>query len=269
MAGAGAASKRVFATTAYEADEEGVLRAVLPSRCVFASGPESCSLGVDHYRRRKTGPRFPVAVVRCSAHPNNRYTLYPPGHVPYGREAVTPSSPSGVLLLDRATEEPVWEATVFAAAVDAAEGEGWPSDSPWQDSRRRRTQGRRLDFCGWLLGVHPGLDERSRERIATRLGVAVMRLREAARHWGADWTTRGAAIVSVLLAISLGASLLDRLLAAGAVAELWAEPRRWEAAGGSWVIGRSGGPERAALGRPRSRGPPPTNSPAPAEPHPP
>lgn len=52
-----------------------MLRVVLPARCVFAEPAQACALHVDHYRGRKTGPRFPVAVVGCAAHPFGRYTL--------------------------------------------------------------------------------------------------------------------------------------------------------------------------------------------------
>jgi hypothetical protein len=254
-------SKPLFVTTTYEADEKGVLRPALPSRCVFARGAQTCSLFVDHYRSRKTGPCFALAVVGCSAHPEGRYTLYPPGHFPYGREAVAPYSPTGQLLLDGETGEPVWEATLFACAVDAAQGERWPSDSPWDDVRRRRTQGRRLDLAGRLLGVHPELDDGARERIATRLGVATMTVRTAARGWVRSWTMRGAAILAVLLALPIQASLLDHFGAAGAMGGLWPEPRRWEAGRGTWVVARSPHPEHPTASSPRSRSPPPTTLP--------
>ena len=83
-------SKPVFALAPYESDEAGVLQVVLPERCVFATAAETCSLFVDHHRPRKTGPGFPLAVVGCSGHPLGRYTLYPPGHVAYGRQALVP-----------------------------------------------------------------------------------------------------------------------------------------------------------------------------------
>jgi hypothetical protein len=104
----------------YEPDPGGVLRVVLPKRCVHAKAAETCSLFLDHHRPRKTGPGFPLAVVGCSRHPLGRYTLYPPGHVPHGRQAVVPCSPSGRLLQDSATGQPVWQATLFRAAIDAA-----------------------------------------------------------------------------------------------------------------------------------------------------
>ena len=71
-----------FATTNYEAAEDGTLHAVLPSRCVYATGEQTCAIFVDHYRKRKTGPCYPVAVVGCRAHGRRRYTLYPAGHYP-------------------------------------------------------------------------------------------------------------------------------------------------------------------------------------------
>jgi hypothetical protein len=251
----------VFATTPYEADEAGELRAVLPSRCVFAADGEVCSLFVDHRRERKTGPCMPLAVVGCSAHPVQRYTLYPPGHVPHGREPVVATSVTGALLREAETGKPPWEATVMSAAVDAARGERWASVSPAGDARRRRTQGRRLQWVGRLVGVHPSVDDSARERIATRLGVPTMTVRGAAGRWARRWTTRGAAIVLVLLALSNDALQPDRILAAGAVAGVWVAARRWDPARASWVVVCSEPAKRPGADGPGDRGPPPTTSP--------
>ena len=69
-----------YATTSYEADQDGALHAVLPTRCVYATGEQTCAIFVDHYRERKTGPCYAVAVVGCRVHGRRRYRLYPPGH---------------------------------------------------------------------------------------------------------------------------------------------------------------------------------------------
>ncbi len=233
-----------FATTNYTEDQEGVLRAVLPSRCVYAAGEQTCVMFVDHYRERKTGPCFPVAVVGCRVHAGRRYTLYPPGHYPYGRVSYAPYSTTGQVLVDAESGQPQWEATLFEAALDAEREERWPSEQQWWERLevpRRRTQERRLEVAGRLTGVHPQLAEDARERIATRLGVATMVLIAGARAWGRWWRTRGSAVTAVLHALAGGASLLDRLAAAGAVSDLWGPPRprrvaRWEAAGASWVL---------------------------------
>jgi hypothetical protein len=225
---------------------------------VFVSAAEPCSLYVDHYRARKTGPRFPVAVAGCSVHRLGRFTLYPPGHFPYGRAPAVACSVTGPPYCDRATGQPAWEASVFAAAVDAAAGTGWRSDSAWDDPRRRRTQGRRLRLCARLAGIDPALDEGTRERIATRLGVATMTLRTGAQSYARSWASRGAAIVTVLRALVLDGALADRMLAAGAVSGLWPPPRRWDAVRGTWL--RSGRVEQRVAGPVRARAPPPTNS---------
>ena len=261
-----------FATTTYRANKDGVLRPQLPSRCIYATGAQSCCIVVDHFRLRKTGPCFPLAVVGCSAHSPRRYTLYPPGHVPYGREAVAPYNPSGELLVEAASRQPPWEATLFAAALDAAKGEGWPSESLYDRPRRRRTQGRRLERAGRLVGVHPQLKERVREQIATRLSVPTMNLLRGAGGWARSWKTRGLAVLAVLVAIPIQASLQQRMLAAGAAGGLWAQPRHWDADRGSWLTWplapcpASKRSEQAVAAAPRARGPPPTKSPGAAAP---
>jgi hypothetical protein len=57
------------------------------------------------------------------------------------------------LFLDPKTGIPAWAETYFAAAIDASKGERWSSESPFDDPRRRRTQGPRLEKAGRHLGV--------------------------------------------------------------------------------------------------------------------
>jgi len=250
----------VFAIAPYEAVETGELRVQLPARCVHARPGETCSLSIDHHRPRKTGPGFPLAVVGCSRHPVGRYTLYPPGHVPYGRQAVVPCSLSGPLQQDRATGEPPWPPTLFAAAVDAAAGDWWLCHWSKDDVRRRRTQGRHLQQAGHLLGIQADMDSRIRERIATRLRVPTMTLRTAAQAWTQRWQDRGRAVVSILTALPIDGALPDRVLAAGMVAGLWPRPQRWDAERQTWVRARSGGAKHPASKPASSRAPPPTTS---------
>ena len=260
-----------FATTRYQADQDGTLRAVLPSRCVYATGEQTCQIIVDHYRERKTGPGYPIAVVGCGTHGGRRYSLYPPGHYPYGRVAMAPCSADGALLLDADGGQPQWQATLFGAAQDAERGQRWPSEQCWwqRDPRRRRTQGRRLAMAGRLTGVSTALAAWQREPIATRLGVATMTVRTGAQRWGRSWQSCGAAIMAVLLALACDATLPDRMAAAGAVSDRWGPPRprlvaRWETVGGSWIVaprGRSPAPEPDVDGGRQERAPPATKAP--------
>jgi hypothetical protein len=247
----------VFAIAPYEADATGHLQVVLPSHCVFAKPDEGrCPLRIDHRRHRKTGPCFPLAVVSCRRHPTQRYTLYPPGHVPYGRQALASVSPSGPLLLDAETRQVCWDGTVFQAALDAADGVRWREDSPAHDPRRRRTQGRHLELAERLLGVHRSLPDRTEEQVVSRLQVAMLTVRDAAARGSTSWTERALAVLVVLAALRVDGALLGSLLSAGLAVGLWARPCRWEVRHQRWERAR----ELPAPSPVRAARDPPTNS---------
>jgi hypothetical protein len=159
---------------------------------------------------------------------------------------------------------------LFAAALDAAKGEGWPAEQLWYrrpDPRRRQTQGRALQFAGQLMGVHSQLSETVREAIATRLTVATMTLIDGARSWARRWKLRGAAILAVLIALPTEISLLDRLLAAGATSGLWTQPCRWDSRRMLWIkfcSPDSRDSEQCSAACCGNRGPPPTKMTHPA-----
>jgi hypothetical protein len=198
--------------------------------------------------------------VHCRTHRGGRYTVYPPGHLPYGRAAVVPCSPEGPLRRPRAGGPPVWAATLFGAALDAAAGSWWPADSPAGDDRRRRTQGRRLAWAECLLGLDPALPAARREQLATRLQVPALTLLTHRRTAAASWQARGQAVRTVLAALPVDAGLLDRVLAAGAVSRLWPHPRRWDRRAGAWLPTRPRAPKRPGATPASSRPPPPTTS---------
>lgn len=165
-------------------------------------------------------------MARCHEH-GLTFTIYPPGHVPYGRAAVVPDDAAG-REARTASGARTWGRTIFEAALDAATGVRWPgSDGTPAD---RRTQGRWLERGATLLGLDLGLGERTRERIASALDVPLLRLRDlpSASLWaGGSWTDRGRALEAVLEQVREPA----RLLVAGHVAGLWGRPSRWDPGG--------------------------------------
>ena len=151
------------------------MAATVPEWCLGGSRGE-CRLRVDHYRERKTGPCFALAVAACRKHPG-RFTLYPPGHVPYGRVAIAPVSASGEVIVasgDEGGVATVWQGTVMGAALDAASGRAWQRNSSWEEPKRWRTQLRRLKLGARLVGIAVGIGKRERERVAVLLGVALV-----------------------------------------------------------------------------------------------
>jgi len=209
--------------------------AVMPRGCVHAAtGDEACVLGVHHVRERKTGPRIPVTVLQCRTH-GRAFTLYPLGHLPYGRLAIAPVGLDGELL--RSTDgapqvdgkrRPAWSTTLFGAAfaaihtstVKLTDPRWWATEAP-----ERLAQG------AAILGVHPALSVPAADAIAFRLEIPRLVLRQAACAYAhaRGRAARGRLLVGVLGELG-DTCLLDRVLAAGASAGCWGTVTRWDAA---------------------------------------
>ena len=165
--------------TAYTPDEHGVYQTHLPEK-----GPcrdhRDCLLCPKDRRLRKTGPKIELLVVHCRVH-RCCFTLYPPGHVPYGRV------PLVLLTLDGRRVErdrgPPYQGTLFQAARDAKDGRFWPRESE-EGSRqaRRTTQARQLERVGLILGLWCLSAGNSSDRVMDILGIAGMSWVEARRR---------------------------------------------------------------------------------------
>jgi hypothetical protein len=168
-----------------------------------------------------------LTVLYCKVHERG-FTLYPLGHVPYGRQRVAPVDLEG-----RATGVPGrplhWRWTLFDAALDAADGDPWDRASAGGSRWWWSTQGRLLSRCLDLVGVAPGQELDQRHGLAEILGVDTLVLLEGvAAIWAQPgYRSRGRAVVNVLEAIPRH-SILDRVLRAGHLAGCWGPPLRWE-----------------------------------------
>jgi hypothetical protein len=140
----------------------------MPDRCLLGlSGADGrCRVRGAGWRERATGPRYPLRKVRCKTH-GRSFTLYPVGHVPYGREPVI----CQVEDLEVA-EEP--RASLVGAAVAQCRGERWPEELIFDDPGPvRRTQGRRIARVGELVGFD-GREVDS--RVLGELGLGVVQV---------------------------------------------------------------------------------------------
>ena len=137
----------------------------MPDRCLLSlSGSEGeCEMGGAGWRERVTGPRHQLRKVRCKTH-GRSFTLYPVGHVPYGREPVI-SQVEGT-----GADEP--RASLVGAAVAACRGEHWPDELIFDEQGPvRRTQRRRIARVGQVVG----LEQREVDsRVLGELGVGVV-----------------------------------------------------------------------------------------------
>jgi hypothetical protein len=195
------------------------------------------------------------------------FTIYPPGHFPYGRSALAPVAPDGRSFRSAAAQAPsggqasaspaqAFSKTIFDAALDAARG------LPWKRAERLEgfadgcdrwwsTQQRHLARAMRLVGVAPGLTHDQRYQIAQVLSVKTLVLVEAANDLGRSPgpIARGKAVVKVLERIPHGAYLAERIAQSGFLASFWSEPLRWDL--------RRRGLLRKPFQPLRTRGPPP------------
>ena len=214
--------------TPYAADRAGIFRPERPSSCCWAPQGVTCRLVVSHRRTRKTGPCHPLLVMRCLDH-KRAFTLYPCGHVPYGRHRVAPVSEDGALL-----NSPAWSATMFHAPLDAGAGVLWPAHSPADDPHRRRTQSRYIERAALLLGLSDVAPLIAQGLTSTHLAGDTLAVLEAATALDSavGVHARGLIVADLIKTVPLRPGVLDAVLLAGSVAGLWGPPIRWEPARG-------------------------------------
>ncbi len=214
----------------YRPAAEGRLIPELPGQGPCASWDERpCQLASDHDRERKTGPRFPLRVLRCRTH-GHGLTLYPPGHFPYGRKRLAPVAFDGSWeRQEGGTGAERFRSTYFEAALDAAQGKAWPQHS-YAGSLQERfpTQRRQLRRAARLVGVWPELAPKKREGIAELLAVPGQLLHEGTQglNRGRGYQRLGQSVCEVLQALPGWSSLFERLCECGFWVGEWPAPYR-------------------------------------------
>ncbi len=112
---------RPFLCAPYVTEQEGRLRPVEGiDRCPLATVGETCGLRKHDFRDRKTGPEFALRILYCRRH-RHYFTVYPPGHVPYGRQAIAPLDEQGRVVAP-GQEAARWRSTLFRRGAGCC---GW------------------------------------------------------------------------------------------------------------------------------------------------
>lgn len=208
-------------------DAEGELLLPVPGRCPQGADGSPCEVRAHARRERKSGPEHALAVCRCHAH-RVSFTIYPPGHVPYGRIAIVAADSEGRRIRGNALAM-----TVFSTVFEATDRDGGGRDDAVHEPQvHRRTRGRRLGLCAAIIGIAGVLTDPVRGRIADALSVPTLLLREAAQAYSASCSMyeRAGVIRSVLVSVAL-ATRRTGLLAAGYFARLWGRPNHWDPVG--------------------------------------
>lgn len=232
-------SHRPFIVTPYVVGSGGKLEPEMPSACTKgASAGEWCRLSMHHWRKRKTGPGHPLAVIACRTH-DVGFTLYPPGYGPYRRQPLQRLSPDGRALgVETDPDAAELAGTLFEAASDARAGRAWARAGDAGDRLPERwwsTQGRHLGLAARLVGIASELAEKMRERVAAVLSVGTLALMEKSKARG--YREIGEAVCAVLAAVGRGPRRSRQLLLCGHLVGRWGEPMHWDARSG--VLRRS------------------------------
>ena len=196
-------------------------------QCPLAEGGQLCQLEKHSFRYRKTGPEIPLRILHCKVH-GLYFTVYPVGHVPYGRCSVAAVDLRGAPIEQ---SEPEPEAScrdvLFEAVLDAATGRSWKSEP---ETHHYPTQRRRIERCAQLLGMDPTLRESVAEGIRDHLGIPGLD-----QHWvyvqfqrARSMRERASAILDVQQRVISESSCVLRLLAAGSLSNLWGHPYLWD-----------------------------------------
>ena len=247
-------SAPAFVVAPYVEGANGRLVPLRPSTCPLAEeGARACRLSAHSWRVRKTGPPHPLRLFMCAGH-DRAFTVYPPGHVPYGRLAIVTLAPDGSeAVIERSELVSPQEgapATLFQAAEEAALGKAWARSCRGGTDRWWGTQWRHLRRAVRLAGVCPGLPEPLRERLAETLAVDGLMLHEFARSLaaGAGYASRGRAVSAIADAVGRSEQSSWRLLEAGCLAGLWRRP--------TYVLVEGASPRRSPFRIAGARGPP-------------
>lgn len=222
-------ARRPFVTTPHRVSEDGVDTEV-PTRGPCWDDARPCEIGVHHRRLRKTGPPWGwVDVLRCRSH-RKAFTVYPPGHVPYGQVPLVVLAPDGGAVLGKASET---AETFFAAAADAGkkgEPELWPRDSaPTPPGAVRSTQRCRVRGAAELLGLAGDASGPDVAAAVTHLPCgALVEARQllAGSRALPIWAGKVRRFLRDLTKRA-GRALMDRLAVLGHLAGWWGRPFRW------------------------------------------
>ncbi len=223
-------ARRHLVVTPYEADGDNRMVPQIPDICpIRVKDGQSCRLFLDHRRSRKTGPCFPLTVLRCRTH-ETAFTLYPPGYTPWGRKKWAPVAPDGTALTSESGALR-FQDTYFEAATVAAEGIVWAREKEFDEDFRNPsfpTQQCHLERALRLLGLKG--EPAWAEAVAQTLSIPGQRLHDAVQaiRWPSDLCTLGQAVIDVLTDIPVVLrDLFERLAACGAAVGLWPPLHVW------------------------------------------
>ncbi len=220
---------RFFVCSPYSLNEStGKFECETPDKCplgITKGNHEACKIACNHHRNRKTGPRIPLAVLECNIH-NSYFTVYPPGHVPYGRKALVSDIALDGCHVKSETEETsdLFGESLFDAPLRASQGVFYPKEGscdPFDSCYD--TQLNHIKKAALILGILPEDKAPKCIHIMEILNLPHSLQAEpfscfSDQEW--DYRKTSQLICNILSRLPAD-KRFERLVACGALSELW------------------------------------------------
>lgn len=165
----------------------------------------NCLIVFKGYRERKTGHLHPLAQFYCKIH-NVYFTVYPIGHVPYGRA-------------------PLWDKnacdSLFKAAFDASKSITWPLEST-KELPTFKTQKRHIKGAALLLKIDSSTELTAdiAESLYSEYGIPYLTLKSVRSRDGPDTYKKAGEQVQKIISLQ-SCFQLKKILALGKAARFF------------------------------------------------
>ena len=184
----------------------------------------TCVVSFNYRRERKTGPCIPLTIVRCLTH-NVNFTIYPPGHVPYGREPLTDIALDGFqfeVALENETISNAFEGTLFDSALKASQGLFYPKQGPYElPTICYDTQLNHIKKTALLLGISATDQVSNHEHIAETLNIPrQFQIGQSSHSTAWNYKKTGQSIRQLLEKLPRDC-LFERLASCGFICGIW------------------------------------------------
>lgn len=225
----------------FPVETDGTLMCQIPDICplgIQLGEQHTCVVSFNYRRERKTGPCIPLVIVRCLTH-QVCFTIYPPGHIPYGREPLVDIALDGFQIeAESETEDAIdsFAGTLFEGALMAAQGVFYPKEGPYDlPMNCYDTQLNHIKKSALLLGIAGADQVLHHEHIAESLNIPrQFQIGQFSHIPGQPWNSikSGQAIRQVLEIVSRDC-LFERLVSCGFMCGIWPPLYIWNAKTGS------------------------------------
>ncbi len=227
----------------FPAKTDGTLTCEIPDVCplgIQLGEQHTCIVSFNYRRERKTGPCIPLVIVQCLTH-NISFTIYPPGHVPYGREPLVDIALDGFQIESESESEKdaavnSFAGTLFDGALMASQGFFYPKEGPYDlPMICYDTQLNHIRKSALLLGIAEAYQVPHNEHIAEVLNIPrQFQIGQFSHIPGQPWNSKksGKAIRQMLENVPRDC-LFERLASCGFMCGIWPPLHIWDAETGT------------------------------------